>query len=126
MYRNPVTFETPEDNEQNVLSEQDQQEMYTLPDLFTLRPDKIDRIGMYSDKNNVTPEKWRENIQEWKAKDKQEQKRLWIALRCTTRRIYTSAGILMQTPERIENGLLQRTLREISGKLQTQTNLDNT
>jgi hypothetical protein len=126
MSRNPVTFETLEDNEQNVLSEQDQQEMYTLPDLFTLRPDKIDRIGMYSDKNNVTPEKWRENIQEWKAKDKQEQKRLWIALRCTTRRIYTSAGILMQTPERIENGLLQRTLREISGKLQTQTNLDNT
>ena len=126
MYRNPVTFETLEDNEQNVLSEQDQEEMYTLPDLFTLRPDKIDRIRMYSDQNNDTPEKWRENIQEWKGKDKQEQKSLWIALRCTTRSIYTSAGILMQTPERIENGLLQRTLREISGKLQTQTNLDNT
>jgi hypothetical protein len=121
------------------LTQIDQQNMYTLPDVFSHNTDKQAQVVQQC-KNHRTVKQ--EKDQKKKEQDQNvDQKHdnqwtedinqhpldtelAWIKLRCTTRNIAADGGILMDVDSNIEHNLLKGLLRDIRSKMLTASSMD--
>jgi hypothetical protein len=101
----------------------DQQNMYTLPDLFSQEEDKQRNVIAFCRSDGRSKEQtWTENIEDWK-KDK-ENIDMWMSLRCTTRTIASNTGVLQEVDRNIDHEFLKPLLRHIRCGMLSAASLD--
>jgi hypothetical protein len=102
----------------DVLTIQEQQNMYTLPDYFSMKTDKITDVqSKCQDGTIVNQHSWTTDLEKW---NQQTDHILnWISLRCTTKTICYDQKMLVENDENIDHKLLKHLLRKIRGRLLT-------
>jgi hypothetical protein len=110
------------------LTQTDQQNMYTLPDLFSYQPDKQAQVVKQCQNNRTAKQdKDQKHDHQWTEDIKQhplDTELAWMKLRCTTRNIAADGGILMAVDSNIEHNLLKGLLRDIRSKMLTASSMD--
>lgn len=105
------------------LTMEDQQNMYTLPDLFSRDTHKESAVIAFCASDGRSKEQtWTENIEDWNPdKDKID---MWVTLRCTTRTIASNGGILQEVDRNIDHEFLKPLLRHIRCRMLSAASLD--
>jgi hypothetical protein len=103
-----------------VLTLQDQQNIYTLPDYFSENQDKIADVQTKCQLETIVNQHpWTIDIQQWPNDvDK------WISLRCTTKTITFNHEILPESDDNIDHSLLKPLLRKNRSALLTPSYID--
>jgi hypothetical protein len=103
------------------LTVEDQQNMYTLPDDFSKKQNKIiDIESKCQSPEIVNPHSWTIDISQWPDASVDQ----WISLRCTTKTIAYQARILIESDDNIDHDVLKQLLRKIRNSLKTPTYID--
>jgi hypothetical protein len=108
------------------LTLEDQQNMYTLPDLFSRQLNKLALVVQKCEKSSSSKkqqskqDQWTEDIIEQPL----DSILSWIKLRGTTQRITANHCILMDVDSNIEHNLLKHLLRHIRSKMLTASSTD--
>ena len=123
------------------LTQADQQNMYTLPDLFSYKPDKQAQVVQQCHNNRTAEQEKDQKKKELRELQNLDQKHdnqwtedinqhpldtelAWMKLRCTTRNIAADGGILMDVDSNIDHNLLKALLRDIRSKMLTASSMD--
>jgi len=107
----------------DTLTLSEQQNMYTLPDYFSNKPDKMSDIEMKCQPDAiVNHHPWITDIFRWP----QHTNNIidWISLRCTTKTIAYQQRILVENDDNIDHELLKPVLRKIRSALRTPSFID--
>jgi hypothetical protein len=110
----------------DVLTPEDQQNMYTLPDYFSLEADKIEGVHTKCQSEDIVNRKdqvpWNIDIEKWP--QHADHFIDWISLRCTTKTITYGNKTLHVSDDNIDHSLLKPLLQKIRGALLTPSYID--
>jgi hypothetical protein len=110
----------------SVLTLNDQKNMYTLPDYFSLKSDKIGDVqAKCQHEKIVNSHAWSTDIKQWKQTQSiADNVDNWIALRCTTKTISCNNELLPINDNNIDQSLLKPLIRKIRDGLLTPSYID--
>jgi hypothetical protein len=110
----------------SVLTLNEQKNMYTLPDYFSLKSDKIGDVqAKCQHEKIVNSHAWSTDIKQWKQTSSlADNVDNWIALRCTTKTISCNNELLPINDNNIDQSLLKPLIRKIRDGLLTPSYID--
>jgi hypothetical protein len=110
----------------DVLTLEDQENMYTLPDFFSLETDKEAGVAQKCQSEElVNPIAWTVDISSWPQNAYPTDNIIdWVSLRCTTKTITCHNKTLQVSDDNIEHSLLKPILQKIRSAVKTPSYID--